>query len=145
LCPITKLRGMKKLAGILFLSVTLLSCEEGFDSVVPCDEGVEATVRDLAGLDGCGFVFVLNDGRKLEPYLIGYCGTPPIPKEVTEDPLYGFEWRDGKKVKIGYTEMPERNGVCMAGLQVKITCLEEEDSATEVNCVCFQLCAKTRV
>lgn len=123
---------MKKLFAAI-VSIVFMSCEEGIDSSVPCAQGVEATVRDLTGLDGCGFVFVLHDGTKLEPYVIGYCGTSPIPKEVTEDPLYGFEWRDGKKVKIGYVEMPERNSICMAGLQVKITCLEEldEDSVTE--------------
>ena len=128
MCLIKKLYGMKILAAILFLSVTLISCEEGFDSVVPCNEGVEATVRDLTGLDGCGFVFELNDGTKLEPYLLMYCGTPPLPKEVTEDPLYQFEFEEGKKVIIGYEEMPNRNSHCMAGPTVKITCLTEAET-----------------
>lgn len=123
---------MKGLFLSLALSVTLLSCEEEVDSSVPCTQGVEATVRDLTGLDGCGFVFELNDGTKLEPYMIGYCGTPPLPKEVTEDPLYQFEFVDGKKVIIGYEET-KAFSVCMVGPVVKITCLEEVGTSAETD------------
>jgi hypothetical protein len=83
-----------------------------------------ATVRDLTGLDGCGFVFELEDGTRLEPIRIYDCGTPPLPKEVTEDPLFNFVFTDGKKVKIGYKELPSMS-ICMVGPTVKITCLEE--------------------
>jgi hypothetical protein len=120
---------MKRSIAILILSVALSACEESFDAFVPCSQRVEATVRDLTGLDGCGFVFVLNDGTKLEPYRLMYCGTPPLPKEVTEDPLYQFEFEDGKKVIIGYKEMPNRNSACMAGPLVKITCLMEVETS----------------
>jgi hypothetical protein len=118
---------MKKFLSILSLSAILLSCDEEFDSSVPCSRGVEATVRDLTGIEGCGFVFILNDGTKLEPYIIGYCGTEPLPEEVTENPLFDFEWQEGKKVIIGYEEMPNRNSYCNAGPTVKITCLTEVD------------------
>jgi hypothetical protein len=89
-----------------------------------------ATVRDLTGLDGCGFVFELGDGTRLEPLRVYYCGTPPLPKEVTEDPLNGFVFEDGKKVKIGYEEMPAIS-ICMVGPTVKITCLEEVKEINE--------------
>ena len=92
---------------------------------VSCNDGVRATVRDLTGLDGCGFVFELEDGTRLEPNRIGYCGTPPLPKEITEDPLYGFEFVDGKQVVIGYEEVDGMASICMVGPIVKITCLEE--------------------
>ncbi|MFM8744579.1 MAG: hypothetical protein ACKODM_14805, partial [Cytophagales bacterium] len=49
--------------------------------------GTLATLRDLRGLDGCGFVFELTDGKKLEPLRMFYCGTPPIPQEQMQDPL----------------------------------------------------------
>ena len=63
---------------------------------VSCNDGVRATVRDLTGLDGCGFVFELEDGTRLEPQRMGYCGTGPLSKEITEDPLFDFEFIDGK-------------------------------------------------
>lgn len=92
---------------------------------VSCNVGVSATVRDLTGLDGCGFVFELEDGTRLEPNRIGYCGTPPLPKEITEDPLFDFEFIDGKRVIIGFEEVDGAAGICMVGPIVKITCLEE--------------------
>jgi hypothetical protein len=122
---------MKRFITILSLSTALFSCEEKFDSSVPCDEGVVATVRDLTGLDGCGYVFVLNDGTKLEPLRLAYCGTPPLPKEITEDPLFDFEWVDGKRVIIGYEET-KAGSYCMVGPVVKITCLNELGTPEEV-------------
>ena len=115
---------MKKLTLILVLMGFLFSCEEEIDPSVSCSIGVEATIRDLTGLDGCGFVFELNDGTRLEPLRLDYCGTPPLPKEITEDPLYNLIWVNGKRVKIGY-EVTKAVSVCMAGPIVKINCLEE--------------------
>jgi hypothetical protein len=116
---------MKNLLPFLLIGLVALACdEEKFDGSVPCNEGAEATVRDLTGLDGCGFVFELEDGTRLEPLRLFYCGTPPLPKEVTEDPLYQFEFVAGKKVIIGY-ESTKAMSACMVGPVVKITCLEE--------------------
>jgi hypothetical protein len=92
---------------------------------VSCDNAVFATVKDLTGLDGCGFVFELADGRRLEPRRLFYCGTPPLPKEVTEDPLYQFQFVDGKQVRIGFEEITDAMSICMVGKVVKITCIEE--------------------
>lgn len=109
----------------IVISLALASCSEEEITNVSCDQAVPVTVRDLSGLDGCGFVFELEDGSKLEPFMLGYCGTPPLPKEVTENPLYDFEWVDGKEVLIGYEEVPDAASICMVGKIVKITCLEE--------------------
>lgn len=116
---------MKTTLATLVIVMTLLSCDEKVDTSVPCNQGVEATVRDLTNLDGCGFIFELKDGTKLEPLRLFICGTPPLPKEVTEDPLYQFEWKDGKKVVIGYEEQTEYGSYCMVGPVVKITCISE--------------------
>jgi hypothetical protein len=121
---------MKKIFSILIVSVSLISCEENVDSAVPCNESVEATLRDLTGQDGCWYVFELNDGTRLEPYRLGYCGLGPLPKEVTEDPLYQFEWVDGKRVRIGYKNMDDAFSSCMAGQLVKISCIETLDQET---------------
>ena len=83
-----------------------------------------ATVRDLTGFDGCGFVFELEDGTRLEPVRNMYCGTEPFTPPV-DDPLYNFEFVDGKKVTIAY-ELVNAPSICMVGPSVKITCLTEE-------------------
>ncbi|MBL7876247.1 MAG: hypothetical protein JNL53_11325 [Cyclobacteriaceae bacterium] len=109
----------------LFCSTLILSgCDEE-PLHMTCDQSQLATVRDLTGLDGCGYVFELADGTRLEPMRLFYCGTPPLSKEMTEDPLYDFEFLDGKKVKIAYEEIPDAASICMVGKIVKITCLEE--------------------
>ncbi len=121
---------MKRLTIILaFFSATIFwSCEEDKINAVSCDNGVLATVRDLTGLDGCGFVFELTDGTRLEPMRLMYCGTSPLPKEVTEDPLYDFQFVDGKQVRLGYEEIQDAASICMVGKIVRITCIEEINS-----------------
>ena len=108
--------------------ITFTSCDEEI-SKADCDAPVRATVRDLTGLDGCGFVFELEDGTRLEPKrILLFCGTPPLPKEVTEDPLFNFEFVDGKNVRIGYEECDDCTSICMTGPIVKITCIEDDQS-----------------
>jgi hypothetical protein len=111
---------MKKLF-LLLMMVSAACSKEEIDRTT-CS--VEATVRDLTQLDGCGFVFELNDGTRLEPQRLFYCGTPPLPKEVTDDPLFNFQFVDGKKVKIAYQPVSALS-ICMVGSVVKITCLTE--------------------
>jgi hypothetical protein len=120
---------MDKLGLILLLTLTFSSCkkEEGIQKA-GCT--TQATVRDLTGLDGCGFVFELENGTRLEPLRLFYCGTPPLPKEMTIDPLLNFVFEAGKKVKIGY-EATESASVCMVGPVVKITCIEEINTTGE--------------
>ena len=113
-----------RLLTFVMIVFVFLSCDDNTPAL-SCEGGVVATVRDLTGLDGCGFVFELQDGTKLEPYLIGFCGTPPLPKEITENPLYNFKWVDGKKVIIVYERVVEIASICMVGPIVKITCLQE--------------------
>jgi hypothetical protein len=112
---------MKKLLPILLLAFVFTQCDE--DDNAQCS--IVATVRDLTGFDGCGIVLELEDGSRIEPVLpILFCGTPPLPKEITEDPIYGFEFVDGKRVKISYKETGDFS-ICMIGPVVKITCIEE--------------------
>jgi hypothetical protein len=91
---------------------------------------VEATIKDLTGLDGCSFVFELRDGTRLEPLRLLYCGTPPLPKELTDDPLFNFQFVDGKKVKIQF-EQTEAASICMVGPVVKITCITQLDKTQD--------------
>ena len=118
---------MKRLIIPFLLIATLLSwsCEDEKITNDSCDDGVVATVKDLTGMDGCGFVFELSDGSRLEPQMLLYCGTPPLPTEVTESPLYNFQWVEGKVVRIKYEEISNGVSICMVGKVVKITCLQE--------------------
>lgn len=114
---------MKNTIAALIITLTLFSCHETCVDPIECD--TPATVRDLTGLDGCGWAFELSDGTQLVAMIpVMFCGTPPLPKEITEDPLYNFEWVNGKKVYISYEEV-EAASICMAGPTVKITCISE--------------------
>lgn len=84
-----------------------------------------ATLRNLEGLDGCGWVFELTDGKRLEPRIMRLCGTPPQSKEATEDPLYDFEYVDGKTVFIDYEPLADVVSICMVGEVVRITCISD--------------------
>lgn len=105
---------MARIVLILFLFSICISCSE--DETSDCS--VSATVRDLTGLDGCGFVFELEDGSRLEPIIYYYIQHEP------SDPLSNFQFVDGKKVMIDY-EVTDRGSVCMVGQVVRITCLTE--------------------
>jgi hypothetical protein len=114
---------MKKLIALCLVALLFYGCQETCIEQKECS--VPATVRDLTGLDGCGWVFELSDGKRLEPErVVFFCGTPPLPKEVTEDPLYNFEWADGKTVYISYLEL-DAGSICMVGPVVKITCISD--------------------
>jgi hypothetical protein len=112
--------------GVVAIAMLLLSCtDDSFEK----NCGTPAVVRDLRGLDGCNYVFELTDGTRLIPvFNVLYCGTPPLPKEVTEHPLYGFEFVDGKRVLIGYEQTHAQANICMAGVPVNITFLQEIDA-----------------
>jgi hypothetical protein len=115
---------MRKLFFIATLLAVLISCNKDEDTEPNCKTA--ATVRDLRGLDGCGFVFELEDGTRLEPIIRYYfCGTgaESIRPEPT-DPLTGFEFIAGKKVMISY-ELVQAPSICMVGPSVNITCLTE--------------------
>jgi hypothetical protein len=118
-------------AALLFITVlsVSLSCKKE-DITKKSDCNTLATVRDLTGLDGCGFVFELKDGTRLEPRRLYRCGTPPQAREVTDDPLFNFVFAEGKKVKIGYEKL-ESVSICMVGPVVKITCLTEVETTSE--------------
>jgi hypothetical protein len=83
----------------------------------PCT-GVPATVKDLAGLDGCQFVFELADGTRLQPVM-------PT-NDDAGNPLTSFTFTDGKKVILGYEVQANMASICMAGKMVTVTCLEEQ-------------------
>jgi len=121
---------MKNIILLVLLAALFTMCTEKEVEQTGCS--VPATVRDLTGLDGCGWVFELNDGTVLEPYWQwGWCGTPPQPEGAVEDPLFDFEYENGKTVFIGYEPLTmEIATTCMADQLVKITCIRERVGST---------------
>ncbi len=112
--------------------IALSACEE--DETAP-ECTTLATVRDLTGLGGCGWVLELENGERLEPYLVYgnyndplWCG--PAYPDSRNQPYYDTQlWydanpQDGMKVRIAYEVLPDQASVCMAGPIVQITCLE---------------------
>lgn len=112
---------MKRLLPLLTTAILAISCA---DDTLDKTCRVPATVRDLTGLDGCGFVFQLSDGTNILPVL-PFCGTPPFPEEWENNPLRTFEFIDGKRVLISYEEMNDGASICMSGTAARITCLTE--------------------
>lgn len=110
------------------LLISLNSCglTDPEEQVAPAGCDTFATIKNLQGLDGCGFVLVLDSGEKLEPVLPyrGWCGT------VTEEQKTAwekFDLVDGKRVKIGYKEV-SRPSICMVGKTVEVTCITQVQS-----------------
>lgn len=89
-------------AGLLALAA---SCQKA-DEAPGC--GTPATVRNLTGLDGCGYVLQLDGGQRLEPHGALW---------------QGFAKSDGARVTISYEAEPAAS-VCMVGTGVKLTCIQ---------------------
>lgn len=119
---------MKKYFAVLIIALMMFQC---VDDYIEGTCSTPATIKDLSGLDGCGYVLELEDGTYLQPYMpVLYCGTPPLPKEVTEDPLFNFRFEDGKKVFISYSILKGHFNTCMAGSLAKITCIREANASS---------------
>ena len=78
-----------------------------------------ATVIDMTGLDGCGYMLLLRDGTKL------------LPANIDE---YQDQLSEGLVVKISYTSLDDQMSICMAQDVIgRVTCLEPV-SSTHVDC-----------
>ncbi|MBT1703041.1 hypothetical protein [Chryseosolibacter indicus] len=105
----------------LLVAVSFSNCSENAEA--SCK--TKATVRDLTGLDGCGYVFELEDGSRLVPVL---SATHTEGKD--KDALSGFEFKEGKVVLIDY-KLTASVTTCMSGATVEITCISTLDAKTK--------------
>ncbi len=96
---------------------------------IPPGCSTPATVRNRID-SGCYYLLELNDGTLLAPYIIGYCGTPPLPANIPQEPLHTVDLKEGLKVVIDFEPAPEQVIKC-ADKTVRITCIhavgQEED------------------
>ena len=118
---------MKNSIAASLIVLLLISCkeEELIQNSGNCD--IVATVVDMSGLDGCGYMIKLENNELLYPiWRWGWCGTPPLPDGAETDPLMNFVFKENQSVSISY-ELPEQEygNICMSGTQVVITCIEE--------------------
>lgn len=112
---------MKKLLLLFAIGFAFTQCNEEDPSFCTTN----ATIRDLTGFDGCGFVLELEDGSFLQPQLLLRCGTPPINDTgILLVDANNFELVDGKLVKISYKKTGDMS-ICMLGPVVEITCIRE--------------------
>jgi len=115
---------MKVLIAFLF-SISLLKCgdDAAIESVAPdCSE--PATVVDYTGLDGCGLLLKLSDGKLIMPQRLVYIQAPTR----EEDPIYYYELKAGENVLIGYRVVEDVATSCMAEQLVAfITCIRAAD------------------
>src|ERR1700741_5462938 len=90
-----------------------------------------ATIKDLTGLDGCGFVFELEDGTLIQPIIYFYCGTGSFTDPGDSDPIFGYEFVDGKSVTIDYEIEEYQMNACMGATVARITCLTDVKLPTQ--------------
>lgn len=91
---------------VIFGIVLITSCsnESG------CSKSVHAKMRNLTGLDGCGWVLQLDDNSYLEAQNLDQ---------------FEIEFVEGKELHVSYKET-DGGSICMVGKIVEITCLSED-------------------
>ncbi len=77
-----------------------------------CPNAEEATLKDLTGLDGCSWVLVLANGKKLEP--------------TNLEKFDNIKLTDGKRVFVEYKTILNAASICMVGTIVEIICISEK-------------------
>jgi hypothetical protein len=94
-----------KLNFVLFTLFFALSCSKN-----SCSNSKNGVLKNFTGLDGCDWVIVLDDGKKLEP------------SNLSE---YKIGLSEGKKVSIRYSPIKNTYTACMVGEFVEIKCMKE--------------------
>lgn len=102
------MRRLLLVCALASLLAPALSCQQ--DEPTP-DCQTPATLRDLTGLDGCGFVLELADGQRLEPHGAVWAAYPK---------------HDGERVTISYIDDPAVS-ICMVGQGVELKCIQQQD------------------
>jgi hypothetical protein len=107
---------------ILMVCCMIVSCSKPINTIeattpakedkILCPNGVTATLKNLTGLDGCSWVLVLENGKKLEP--------------INLKKFDHIKLEDGKQVIVEYETKPLAASICMVGTIVEIICISEK-------------------
>lgn len=95
---------------VLLLSLILLtwSCANTKNNTSNCVNSVKGTLVNKTGLDGCGWMIALNDGKTVNP---------------TNLNSFDIKLIDNTKIKFSYIEKNDLFDTCMAGKIVEMTCV----------------------
>ena len=95
---------------ILILSVILLtlSCANTKNNTFNCLNSIKGTLINKTGLDGCGWMIALQDGKTVNP---------------TNLNSFDIKLIDNTKITFGYKEKNDLFDTCMSGKIIEITCL----------------------
>lgn len=96
------------LGSLILVSSLLLSACSKNDDV--CDNAQKGKLVDYTGLDGCGWLIELDNGKRLEP---------------TNLSDFTIDRQDNQKVWISYQAAPSMGSICMVGEMVLIDCIAE--------------------
>ncbi|MCX6240163.1 MAG: hypothetical protein NTY07_21920 [Bacteroidia bacterium] len=99
----TKFCGLKVFAliGVIALSLLLFSCEK----VIKQDNLQTGILKNLTGLDGCGWIIQLSDNTKIEPVNLAD---------------FEIELTENLKVILKYHERTDLGSYCMVGKVVEL-------------------------
>jgi hypothetical protein len=95
---------------ILLLSVILLtlSCANTKNNTSNCLNSVKGTLVNKTGLDGCGWMIALQDGKTVNP---------------TNLNSFDVKLIENTKITFGFKEKNDLFDTCMSGKIIEITCL----------------------
>lgn len=106
---------MKRFINVLFiLTVVFTACQQENETVFYQETGL---VMDYAGAGNCKFVIELDNGNRIQPYL--------YPE--------GFEFAQGQRVLVEYTNLPDIISTCDRGAASEIKYIEELSCAPYVD------------
>lgn len=94
----TKPNAMKKIAVLFFFFLMIFSCKK--EDLIP-PEGYESVLlKDLTGLDACGYVFLQKSNAYLEPININD---------------FNIALKEGDEYWVKYSNDPTHGSYCMVG------------------------------
>ena len=96
---------------VMFLTICLVdtSCDKMADDAFISPETVHGVVKDMSQTNGCGLVIELDDGTVIVPYQLDTSMT----------------LAEGQEVEIAYSEIPDTNYSCGAGVVADVRWLEQ--------------------
>ncbi len=91
---------------LLFILVSCISKKQ-------CPDGELGVIKNLNGLDGCGWVIELKNGDKLQP--------------LNFDSFTEVQKKEGLLVHLSYKTMDGMGSICMVGKIVELNCLVTQE------------------
>ncbi|AXO81659.1 hypothetical protein DZC78_15095 [Olleya aquimaris] len=99
----------KKFIYLIAITILGLSCANSKTTKnKTCPNQVNGTLVNMTGLDGCGWMILLENNKKVNPINLK---------------TFDITLKDQKKITFSYTEIKDRMDICMAGQIVEVNCI----------------------